>query len=265
DGGATWSTLGPGLKRTDLRHVYAAPNGWVASLANGGLMRYDEATNKWGKHGLYVADAMAKPVSQPVAKGKAAAAKRPAPKAKSASATQPLSFQVNDLLFTNNAWFAATTGGVLISLDKGATWRSAGSDPFAKQPAQSLEASLDGSQIWAISQRNLLYSSDSGKHWDAKELAFSNAGNLHLHRVDDSNLFVTTNMGLYTSHDAGRNWNRAEVRELQFQDVAGAGRSLVASLQKHGLIASFDAGTSWQRVSDPVAEGFFPVVQARRN
>src|SRR5215470_8316811 len=51
----------------------------------------------------------------------------------------------------------------------------------------------------------------------------------------------------------------------QFQDVAGAGRSLVASLQKHGLIASFDAGTSWQRVSDPVAEGFFPVVQARRN
>jgi hypothetical protein len=36
-------------------------------------------------------------------------------------------------------------------------------------------------------------------------------------------------------------------------------------LQKHGLLASYDAGRSWQRVNDPLAEGFFPVVQARRN
>ncbi|HYK38767.1 MAG TPA: YCF48-related protein, partial [Candidatus Eremiobacteraceae bacterium] len=178
---------------------------------------------------------------------------------------QPLAFQVNDLLFTKEAWFAASTGGVLISLDKGATWRVAGSDPFAKQPAQSLEASLDGSQIWAISQKNLLYSADSGKHWEAKELNFSSAGNLHLHRVDDSNLYVTTNMGLYVSKDAGRNWNRADARDLQFQDVAGAGTSLVASLQKRGLLTSSDAGKSWQRLNDPVAEGFFPVVQARRS
>jgi photosystem II stability/assembly factor-like uncharacterized protein len=172
---------------------------------------------------------------------------------------------VNDLFFTSNAWFAATTGGVLISLDKGATWRSASSDPFAKQPAQSLEASLDGTQIWAISQRNLLYSSDTGKHWDAKELNFASAGNLRLHKVDDANLYLTSNMGLYVSRDAGRNWNRADVRDLQFQNVAGAGASLVASLQKHGLIASFDAGKSWQRVNDPIAEGYFPVLQTRRN
>lgn len=266
DGGTNWTTLGPGLKRTDLKHVYAAPTGWIASLANGGLMRYDEATNKWVKSGLYITTATAQPASQPVSKGKAgaAAAKKPTPKAKTAT-SQSLAFQVNDLLFTKEAWFAATTGGVLISLDKGATWRSAGSDPFAKQPAQSLEASLDGSQIWAISQRNLLYSADSGKHWEAKELNFSAAGNLHLHRVDDSNLYVTSNMGLYVSKDAGRNWNRAEARDLQFQDVAGAGTALVASLQKRGLLTSSDSGKSWQRLNDPIAEGYFPVVQARRN
>ncbi len=264
DGGTTWTTLGPGLKRTDLKHVYAAPTGWIASLANGGLMRYDEATNKWVKSGVFVA-AATQPVSQSVAKGKAgaAAAKKPAPRAKAGS--QPLAFQVNDLLFTKDAWFAATAGGVLISTDKGTTWRLAGSDPFAKQPSQSLEASLDGSQIWAISQKNLLYSSDAGKHWEAKELNFSAAGNLHLHRVDDSNLYVTTNMGLYVSKDAGRNWTRADARDLQFQDVAGAGSALVASLQKHGLLVSADSGKSWQRLNDPIAEGFFPVVQARRN
>jgi len=265
DGGTTWNTLGPGLKRTDLRHVYAAPSGWLASLSAGGLMRYDDATNKWIKSGLYIADAAATPASQPTTKGKKGApvAKRPTPKGK--SATQPLAFQVNDLLFTDNAWFAATTGGVLISLDKGATWRSASSDPVAKQPSQSLQASLDGSQVWAIAQHNLLYSADAGKHWEAKELNFSSAGNLHLHRVDDSNLFITTNMGLYLSHDAGRNWSRQDVRDLQFQGVAGSGKAMVAALQKHGLLASFDAGKSWQRVSDPVAEGYFPVLQARRN
>jgi photosystem II stability/assembly factor-like uncharacterized protein len=226
-------------------------------------MKYEEATNKWIKSGTFVAAAAAQPVSQPATKGKAgAAAKRSAAKA---SASQPLSFQVNDLYFTNSAWFAATSGGVLISQDKGATWRSASNDPFSKQAAQSLEASLDGSQIWAISQRNLLYSSDSGKHWEAKELNFASAGNLHLHKVDDSNLYLTSNMGLYVSHDAGRNWGRADVRDLQFQDVAGSGSALVASLQKHGLLESRDSGKSWQRVNDPVAEGYFPVLQARRN
>lgn len=265
NGGATWSTLGGGLKRTDLRHVYAAPTGWWASLANGGLVKYDETAGKWVKAGLYVPDAAATPASLPAAKGKKGVpVKRPAAKAKG-SAPKQLAFQVNDLLFTGDAWFAATAGGVLVSRDRGATWKSPASESFAKQPAQALQASLDGSQVWAVSQRNLLYSQDSGKHWEAKELPFAAAGNLRLSRVNDSTLFIASNMGLYASQDAGRNWTRADVRELSFQDVAGSGNALVVSLQKHGLMASRDAGKSWQRISDPPAEGFFPRVEAQRD
>lgn len=267
DGGTSWTTLGPGLKRTDLRHVYASPNGWWASLSNGGWMKYEETSGKWVKAGLFVADATpvaAAPAAKTTAKKGAAATKRPAPKVKTPTPTL-VAFQVNDMAFGNDAWFAATTGGVLVSKDKGATWKHAGSDSFLKQPATSLEVSTSGPQVWAVSQRNLLYSEDGGAHWDAKELSFAAAGNLRLHRVDDTNLFLTSNMGLYASHDAGRNWNRAEVRELQFQDVAGSGNALVVALQKHGLLASFDAGKSWQRVSDPLAEGYFPVVRTRRN
>jgi photosystem II stability/assembly factor-like uncharacterized protein len=266
DGGTSWSPLGPGLKRTDLRHVYAAPSGWWASLTAGGWMKYDETAGKWVKAGLYVPGTAA---TTPVAatKGKkgapAAAAKRPV--AKKAAAPQLTAFVVNDMAFGNDAWYAATTGGVLVSKDRGATWKSAGSDAFVKQPAQSLEVSADGSQVWAISQRNLLYSADKGATWNAKELAFASAGNLKLHGVDDNNLFLTSNMGLYASQDAGRNWKRADVRELQFQDVAGNGNALVVSLQKHGLLASFDAGKSWQRMNDPLADSYFPVVRVRRN
>jgi photosystem II stability/assembly factor-like uncharacterized protein len=263
DGGTTWATLGPGLKRTDLKHVYAAPTGWWATLATAGWMKYDETSGKWIKTGLFVADAAAPPAT-PGTKGKktAVAVKKPAPKAK---APQLLAFQVNDMVFASDAWYAATTGGVVVSRDRGATWKSASKDEFVKQPAQSLEASADGAQVWAIAQRNLVYSADHGARWEAKELAFAAAGNLRLHHLDDANLFITSNMGLYASKDAGRNWNRADVRDLQFQDVAGSRSALVVSLQKHGLLASFDAGKSWQHVNSPLAEGYFPVVQTRRD
>jgi photosystem II stability/assembly factor-like uncharacterized protein len=260
DGGTTWAPLGPGLKRTDLKHVYASPNGWWASLNNGGWMKYEETSAKWVKTGLFVPDAAASAAAPAKGKkGAAVAAKRPAGK------TALVAFQVNDMSFGNESWFAATTGGVLVSKDHGATWKSAGRDSFLKQPAISLDASNDGSKVWAIAQNNLLYSADGGAHWDAQALTFASAGNLKLHRLDDSNLFITSNMGLYASKDAGRNWNREEVRDLQFQDVAGTGNALVVALQKHGLLTSFDAGKSWQRLSDPLAEGFFPVLKSRRN
>jgi len=264
DGGQTWSTLGAGLKRTDLRHVYASPSGWWASLASGGWVKYEETSGKWVKAGLFVSDSAAAPAAAPTKgkKGTAVAAKRPVAKGKT---PQLVAFQVNDMQFGGNAWFAATAGGVLVSKDRGATWKSAGSNSLVRQPATSLEISADGSQVWAISQKNVLYSADGGAHWDAKELAFSGAGNLRLHRVDDQTLFITSNMGLYASKDGGRNWNRTEVRDLQFQDAAGTSSALVVSLQKRGLLASYDAGKNWQRVNDPLAEGFFPVVQARRN
>ena len=50
DGGTTWSPLGPGLKRTDLRHVYAAPTGWWAFLAERRRLdvKYDETAQQNG-------------------------------------------------------------------------------------------------------------------------------------------------------------------------------------------------------------------------
>jgi len=270
DGGTSWTPLGPGLKRTDLRHVYAAPNGWWASLTSGGWMKYDDTTNKWVKAGLYVPEApLAAPVAAPVTskarKGATTtAAARPAPKKKT-PAPQLTAFLINDMAFTNDAWYAATTGGLLVSEDKGTTWKSPSKEELVKQPAQSLEVSADGSQVWAVSQRNLLYSADKGATWNAKELTFAAAGNLKLHRVDDNILFLTSNMGLYGSQDAGRTWSRTDVRELQFQDVAGNGNAMVVSLKQHGLLASFDSGKTWQRLNDPLADSYFPVVRVRRN
>ena len=41
DDGKSWKPLGPGLRTEQMLRVYASPDGWWASLAHGGLMRYD--------------------------------------------------------------------------------------------------------------------------------------------------------------------------------------------------------------------------------
>ena len=263
DGGATWTTLGPGLKRTDLRHVYASPSGWWASLTNGGWSKYDETTHKWSRAGLYVADQIAAPAAS-ANKTKKGAAPAKAPVAKKPVPTLS-AYLVNDMVFGNDTWYAATAGGVLVSRDKGTTWKSASIDPLTRKPAQSVEISSDGNQVWGIAERNLLYSADKGATWEAKELSFAAAGNLHLHRLDDTTLYITTNMGLYGSKDSGRNWNRTDIRELSFQSVAGNGNALVVSLHKQGLMASFDSGKTWQRLDDQLSQGYFPVVRTRRD
>ena len=262
DGGNSWTSLGPGLKRTELRHVYAAPTGWWAALTNGGWMKYDDAAHKWARAGLYVPDATSGPAAKTTKGKKGVTPKAAAPKQ---AGPQLTAFLVNGMAFGSDAWYAATAGGVLASKDHGATWKSASKDSLTRQPAQSVEVTADGHQVWAIVARNLLYSSDKGETWDAKELAFAAAGNLKLHRVDDSALFITSNMGLYGSRDAGRTWNRSDVRELSFQSVAGTEKALVVSLQKQGLLASFDGGKSWQHLDDPLSQGFFPVIRTRRD
>jgi len=266
DGGNSWTTLGPGLKRTELRHVYATPAGWWASLSKGGWVRYDESTKKWEHAGLYIPDPVATPAAAKATttKGKKAAAAKAAPVAKKPVPTLS-AFLVNDMAFGSDAWYAATTGGLLISTDQGKNWKTDGKEALVHKIAQSVEVSADGNQVWAIVDNNLLFSADKGATWDAQQLSFATAGNLRIHHIDDSTLFITTNMGLYGTHDAGKTWNRAEVRELSFQSVAGNGTAFVAALQKHGLVASFDAGKSWQKLDDPLSQSYFPAVWTRHD
>jgi photosystem II stability/assembly factor-like uncharacterized protein len=269
DNGNTWTTLGPGLKRTEVRHVYSSPEGWWTSLNNGGWSKYDDTTKKWTRAGLFVPDPVTPVAAKTTtAKGKKGAATKTAT-TKTPAAKQPVpklsAFLVNDMAFGADAWYAATAAGVLISKDHGKEWKLAGKNPLARQTAQSVEVSSDGKQVWAIADRNLLYSADNGANWDAQQLSFAAAGNLRLHRLDDTTLFVTTNMGLYGSRDAGKTWSRAEVRDLSFQSVAGNSTAVVAALHGHGLVASFDGGKTWQHMDDPLSQGYFPLIRTRRD
>jgi len=47
--------------------------------------------------------------------------------------------------------------------------------------------------------------------------------------------------------------------------VAGTPNALVVSLQKRGLLASFDNGKTWQRMDDALSQSYFPVIRTRRD
>jgi len=130
--------------------------------------------------------------------------------------------------------FAATAGGVLVSKDKGSTLEVRCNEAAIKQPAHRWKFPAKWfASVGRFTKR--LFSirpipAPIGFHGTHVRVRWQSAPR----RIDDQNLFITSNMGLYSSRRCGRTWNRADMRELQFQDAAGAGNARLASLQRHG-------------------------------
>jgi len=106
DDGKSWEPLGPGLSAEQMLRVYASPDGWWASLARGGLMRYDAQKKAWQRAGSVVGEAASA----------AAVSARPSRKSiarqnKPGGAPRPLQQIVTDMAFSSNFWYAATDMG----------------------------------------------------------------------------------------------------------------------------------------------------------
>ena len=174
-------------------------------------------------------------------------------------------YLVNDMVFGSDAWYAATAGGVLVSRDKGTTWKSASTDPLTRKPLNPWKFPRMARRFGQSPSATFSTPPIRARLGKPKNFPSPRPATFALHRLDDTSLYITTNMGLYGSNDAGRNWNRTDIRELSFQSVAGNGNALVVSLHKQGLMASFDSGKTWQRLDDPLSQGYFPVVRTRRD
>jgi photosystem II stability/assembly factor-like uncharacterized protein len=250
DGGRSWARLGPGLSASALRRVYAAPDGWWASLDRGGLMRYDTQKNAWVKAGL-------------VASKETPGAKRGKTPLPAKASSRPVTQVVNGMAFARDAWWAATEDGLLASRDRGATWSWVPLGTAAKFPVHSLRVSSDGSSVWLVSPRGLMISHDRGKTWSANQLSFAPQGRMRLYQPDDNTLLVAGDTGLYASDDSGKTWKAYNLPELWIRDLASAGDALLVSTQKHGLHLSYDRGATWEHIEGPLAEGYFPVLATR--
>lgn len=259
DAGRTWKPLGPGLKAEAVRRVYAVPDGWLAALDRGGLMRYTAAKSAWQRIGTVTGEpAFSSESDDPPKKRKGSAVKR-------ISGPRPLNLIVLDMAFTRDAWYAATDDGLLVSRDQGDTWVITPVGAVVL-PARSVRVSPDAKNFWIVTLRGMVFSGDAGETWSWRDLPLEAGGALRLDAAGDSTLLAIAGKGLYISRDSGSTWQQAAngLPQAPIQDLAVVGDIFLVSMQAQGLYISFDRGATWTRVEGTLAEGRFPAVTVPR-
>jgi len=253
DRGRSWMPLGPGLRTEQIHRVYAAPDGWWASLAQGGLVRYDAQTNIWQRAGTMVGEIVMRTRDSRLQKTK--------------TPPRQLGQIVNDMAFSSTRWFAATENGLLKSSDLGATWSLQPIGPLTSLPVRSVRVSADGERIWVASLRGLVFSIDAGKTWNWHDLPLEAGGVLRLevNTADESTMVSSAENGLYISRDAGKSWQGAGagLPAVRVQSFTIAGNVFVAAMRTGGLYMSSDSGRAWTRVAGTLADGYFPALTAQ--
>lgn len=236
DGGETWFPTGPGLDAKNVRRVYASPIGWLAALEAGGLQKYDESRQQW-LHMKFVIQNASNRAGTLSFKG------------------QPV---FNDLQFTNSGWYAATSMGLYISHDSGATWK-----PLATSKRRLAADSVlqKGHFLWSASAGKLFRSVNAGKTWRWQKLP-ARAGSVRRIASANAYLLAETDNGLFISHDSGFSWTLSAhgLPATSPASIVALGKAWLATMPSGGLYITGDYGQSWDRVNETFAEGAFPAL-----
>jgi photosystem II stability/assembly factor-like uncharacterized protein len=234
DGGGTWSALGTGLGADSVRHVFYSPAGWLAALASGGLEQFDPSTGIWSRIGAM--------------RGFGDDTPRKASKAKGIS-EQVFSAHVNDLVFADAGWFAATAEGLFVSRDAGFSWAAMPIGPGGL-PVDSVRVSSDGQKIRVVSSGGMVFSDDAGRSWQWHDLPFESGGATRVEFLNGTTAIAASRAGLYISRDAGASWHiaGAGVPAASVQDLIARSGLWLVSLGGGGIYVSRDSGMNWSRV-----------------
>jgi photosystem II stability/assembly factor-like uncharacterized protein len=236
DAGFSWKIMGNNADAIGLAAIVTTPDGWRGILSGGGLARFNRGGNAWARTGA-------------LASGGSFGSK------------------IQELAFSDTAWYAATEDGLFASSNEGATWMKI---PFGPSdlPVRSVQTNASGNAIWLAASRGMVYSEDGGKNWTWHDLDLQSGGVLRLIWSADT-LLAFSPGGVFDSRDGGRNWKLVQqgLPKGQAADASiGATRWLI-SMQAGGIFESHDQGGSWARLGTREAgvDGIgdqFPVVTA---
>ena len=87
---------------------------------------------------------------------------------------------VYDMAFGQDAWYAATDNGILVSRDRGTSWIQAPAGDSSIGAVRAIDASSTDASAWALSGDALLTSHDGGRTWTVSPLPFEVLGTAEL-------------------------------------------------------------------------------------
>jgi hypothetical protein len=234
DGGYGWKVMGNNADAIGIASIVSSPDGWRAMLSSGGLARFNRGGNAWVRTG---------------------------------SLTGGGSFgsKVQELAFSDTAWYAATEDGLFGSSNEGATWTKIPIGP-TDLPVRSVQTNASGNAIWIVSSRGMVLSEDGGKNWTWHDLGLQSGGVLRLIWSADR-LFAFSPSGVYESRDIGRSWLKLQqgLPGGQASDASITATRWLISMQGGGIFESLNQGDSWTRLatSEAAVDGIgdqFPVL-----
>jgi photosystem II stability/assembly factor-like uncharacterized protein len=154
--------------------------------------------------------------------------------------------RVNDVEFTPERWFAATTTGVFITSDEGRTWHGG---PVEKH-TDFIAVKATPELAVAATRRNLIISLNGGESWHTVVLP-EYVSSIADVAVDKSNIFLAAREGAFRSQDGGASWEylrRLPVNQLASMVFDEESQKLIAiSHTSTEMFESMDSGKTWKR------------------
>jgi photosystem II stability/assembly factor-like uncharacterized protein len=208
DNGASWLQQSEGLGGRDVYSLAQGSNGVLLAGTNAGIFRWDGSM--WQSDGKIVVPQ--EKVSYVIKRGK---------RTRVQTTISVPGGQIEDRVSAIDAggqiWSAATSKGIYISDNQGASWKP--TQGIGKSDFSMLAAS--GDTVLAAQRKMLALSLDGGKQWQPLAMP-SKLGWLDAITVaPDGSLWLGGGEGVFYSQDQGQNWQ--QMSRLPISDISGVG------------------------------------------
>jgi photosystem II stability/assembly factor-like uncharacterized protein len=264
DVGKSWRQSSRGLAARDILSQQQAENGALFAGTNHGIFQLASLSASWLPMKMIwgpvpewqpkPAEAEAPPVApKPKSAKTATGTKRKVAVAKTKVPPEPLiplatGPRVRSLEMGEKAWFAATDGGLFISVDQGEKWY--GQEVEGEREFSVVNSYEDGTVALA-GLKGAYLSRDGGKTWATVALPKYVSGVYSLTMTPGSTLWLGTRQGALRSTDGGQTWQymlgglpKNDVLAVRY-DPSGQ-RLLATALHSRAVFQSKDGGQSWQ-------------------
>ncbi len=235
DAGLTWKQSSDGLDGRDVFVLRQASDNSLIAGTDHGIFMLPPSSSHWVPRNVLLP-----------ARTESAAAKKVSTRA---AAPTELNARVSVLALADEKWLAATSTGLFVSSDSGASWRQ------ESLPGVGVPVSISvAAKVVAVAGQNMVaVSVNGGESWlPSKALDPDFA--INAVAVDNTgDIWLGARTGLFRSTDAGDSWKRisslrlANILTVQFDEENH--RVLATSGSSTNVFESGDNGKTWSAIS----------------